>query len=47
VAAERGGIAQAWNITWLPAMPQRTMQRVKLENRGVAAPQIRKNVDLR
>jgi hypothetical protein len=39
--------AQAWNITWLPAMPQRTMQRVKLENRGVAAPQIRKNVDLR
>jgi hypothetical protein len=39
--------AQAWNITWLPAMPQRTMQRVKLENRGVAAPQIRKNVDVR
>jgi hypothetical protein len=39
--------AQAWNITWLPAMPQRATQRVKLESRGVAAPQIRKNVDVR
>jgi hypothetical protein len=39
--------AQAWNITWLPAMPQGTMQRVQLESRGVAAPQIRKNVDVR
>jgi len=38
--------AQAWNITWLPPMPQRTVQRARLETRGVAAPQIRKNVDI-
>jgi hypothetical protein len=38
--------AQAWNITWLPPMPQGTAQRVKLESRGVAVPQIRKNVDI-
>jgi hypothetical protein len=37
--------AQACNITWLPPMPQGTTQRVKLEGRGVAGPQIRKNVD--
>jgi hypothetical protein len=37
--------AQAWNITWLPPMPLGTAQRVKLESRGVAVPQIRKNVD--
>jgi hypothetical protein len=39
--------AQAWNVTWLPAVPQGTMQRNRLENRGVAAPRIRKNVDIR
>jgi len=39
--------AQAWNVTWLPAVPQGTMQRARLENRGVAAPHIRKNVDIR
>jgi hypothetical protein len=37
--------AQAWNVTWLPAMPQGTMQRNKLDSRGVAAPRIRKNID--
>jgi hypothetical protein len=39
--------AQAWNVTWLPAVPQGTMQRTRLDNRGVAAPHIRKNVDVR
>jgi len=38
--------AQVWSITWLPSMPQGTAQRAKLETRGVAAPMIRKNVDL-
>jgi len=38
--------AQAWSVTWLPPMPQGTAQRVKLESRGVAVPQIRKNVDI-
>jgi hypothetical protein len=39
--------AQAWNVTWLPAMRQTTVQRTQLEIRGVAAPQIRKNLDVR
>jgi hypothetical protein len=38
--------AQVWSITWLPSMPQGAAQRVKLETRGVAAPMIRKNVDV-
>ena len=38
--------AQVWSITWLPSMPQGTAQRAKLETRGVAAPRIRKNVDV-
>lgn len=38
--------AQAWNVTWLPAVPQTTMQRSKLDRRGVAAPAIRRNVDV-
>ncbi len=37
--------AQAWNITWLPAVQQGAVQRTKLDARGVAAPRIRKNVD--
>jgi hypothetical protein len=37
--------AQAWNITWLPAVQQGAVQRTKLDGRGVAAPRIRKNVD--
>jgi hypothetical protein len=39
--------ASAWSVTWLPAMTATTMQRVRLHNRGVAAPQIRKHLDLR
>jgi hypothetical protein len=38
--------ASAWNVTWLPAMASTTVQRVRLDNRGVAAPRIRKNLDL-
>jgi hypothetical protein len=38
--------ASAWSITWLPAMTSTTMERVRLSNRGVAAPHIRKNLDL-
>ncbi len=37
--------AQAWNVTYLPAMTQTTKQRSQLDSRGVATPQIRKNVD--
>lgn len=37
--------AQAWNVTWLPAMPQDARQRTRLAGRGVAAPRIRPNVD--
>jgi hypothetical protein len=37
--------AQAWNITWLPSMPQGPAQRARLDSRGVASPRIRKNVD--
>lgn len=39
--------AQAWNVTWLPAMPQNSRQRARLDNRGVAAPRIRKHLDTR
>jgi hypothetical protein len=39
--------AQAWSVTWLPSLPQNAMKRNKLENRGVAAPRIRRNVDSR
>lgn len=37
--------AEAWNVTWLPAMPQTAVQRTRLDNRGVAAPRVRMNVD--
>jgi hypothetical protein len=37
--------AQAWSVTWLPAVSQGTVQRSKLDSRGVAVPRIRKNVD--
>jgi hypothetical protein len=37
--------AQVWSVTWLPAMVQGTRQRAKLESRGVAAPNIRKNLE--
>jgi hypothetical protein len=39
--------ASAWNITWLPAMATTAAGRGRLSSRGVAAPQIRKNLDLR
>jgi hypothetical protein len=42
--------AAAWGITWLPALKttpvQTTVERSKLESRGVALPQIRKNLDV-
>jgi hypothetical protein len=37
--------AQAWSITWLPTLAETAGQRAQLERRGVAAPQIRKNID--
>ena len=37
--------AQVWSITWLPPMMQSARQRAKLESRGVAAPNIRKNLE--
>jgi len=37
--------AQAWNLTWLPAVQQSAVQRTQLGNQGVTAPHIRKNVD--
>jgi hypothetical protein len=37
--------AAAWGITWLPALTVSTVERAKLEVRGVAMPQIRKNLD--
>jgi hypothetical protein len=37
--------AQVWSITWLPPMMQNARQRAKLESRGVAAPNIRRNLE--
>ena len=37
--------AQVWSITWLPPTMQSARQRATLESRGVAAPNIRKNLD--
>lgn len=37
--------AQAWSVTWLPALRQGAMARARLANRGVAAPQIRTNIE--
>jgi hypothetical protein len=37
--------AQAWSVTWLPPMRQGTMDRARLADRGVAAPQIRTNIE--
>jgi hypothetical protein len=39
--------ASAWAVTWLPATTSTTMERVRLDRRGVAAPHIRKNLDAR
>jgi hypothetical protein len=38
--------AAAWNITWLPALTTTTVERLKMERRGVAMPQIRKSLDV-
>lgn len=38
--------ASAWAITWLPAMSATSVQRAELDRRGVAVPQLRKNLDL-
>jgi hypothetical protein len=38
--------ASAWAITWLPALSVTSAQRAELDRRGVAAPHIRKNLDL-
>jgi hypothetical protein len=37
--------AAAWNVTWLPALTTTTLERLKMEQRGVAMPQVRKNLD--
>jgi hypothetical protein len=39
--------ASAWNITWLPAMASTAAERSRLSRMGVAAPMVRKNLDLR
>jgi hypothetical protein len=38
--------AAAWNVTWLPALTTTTVERAKMERRGVAMPQIRKSLDI-
>ena len=38
--------AGAWGITWLPALTATAVERVKMERRGVAMPEIRKNLDV-
>ena len=37
--------AAAWGVTWLPALTASRVERARLEVRGVAMPQIRKNLD--
>jgi hypothetical protein len=37
--------AAAWGVTWLPALTASTVERARLEVRGVAMPQVRKNLD--
>jgi hypothetical protein len=38
--------ASAWAVTWLPALSATAAQRAELDRRGVAVPQLRKNLDL-
>lgn len=38
--------AEAWAVTWLPALAPTQRERTKLSNRGVPAPQLRKNLDV-
>ena len=37
--------AQAWAATWLPAIPQGPIRRIRLARQGVAIPQAGKRVD--
>jgi hypothetical protein len=37
--------AAAWNVTWLPALTTTAVERLKMERRGVAMPQVRKSLD--
>ena len=37
--------ARAWSVTWLPALPQGLTKRGRLAHRGVAAPQIKSNLE--
>jgi hypothetical protein len=39
--------ATAWNVTWLPALVPTAADQRKLSARGVAAPQLRKRLDVR
>ena len=43
--AEGGRLAAELGVTWLPALTTSTVERARLEVRGVAMPQIRKNLD--
>jgi len=38
--------AAVWNVTWLPALTASRVERARMEQRGVAMPQIRKSLDL-
>jgi hypothetical protein len=38
--------AEAWGVTWLPALVPTTVEKSKLNSRGVDVPQIRKNLDV-
>ncbi|HEY6493827.1 MAG TPA: hypothetical protein VIZ43_11165 [Trebonia sp.] len=38
--------AAAWEVTWLPALTTTTVERAKMERRGVAMPQLRKSLDI-
>jgi hypothetical protein len=38
--------AHAWSVTWLPVLPQSAMKRYQLRRRGVAAPQVKKGLEI-
>jgi hypothetical protein len=38
--------AAAWNITWLPALTTTTLERAKMDRRGVPMPQVRRSLDI-
>jgi hypothetical protein len=38
--------AAAWNITWLPALTTTTLERAKMDRRGVPMPRVRKSLDI-